>query len=254
MPARRHSLPHCILAALATLFAAPAAFAEEAQAPFGNRGQVALDKIFEVSSSGGSSAPPAIYLPYGLGSIGYGYRGIAGYMHDSTNTNTTGGQKSSADMVWLAPSVDVFVHDRVSIGGTLAVSLARGTSTIPGVLGQEPQTVTGTGFGFTVMPRVGYAIPLGSTFALWPRVGFGYGASSASYDDSLMDARPPWTDRWMGEAELGLVARLHRHVYVNLAPRLALTVNRTGSESGSRWDRTYVELGAAAGFGILLGS
>lgn len=250
MPARRSLLSLCFLPAFAALFFARAALAEEPQAPFGGRGQVALDNLVGLSSR--SSATYPIPLPTGLGSISYGYDGILGYRHETLRStpNQPGGYASSVDMAWFAPSVDVFVRERLSIGGTIAVSLAHGKSTSNGNLG-TPFPVESNGFGFTVMPRIGYAIPLGSTFAVWPRLGIGY---SGGLTATTSSNTAPWGERWMGDAELGLVTRLHRYVYLNVAPRLSVTVNRISAVPGSRWENTTIQLGGTAGFGILLGS
>jgi hypothetical protein len=59
----------------------------------------------------------------------------------------------------LDPSIDVFVARRMSlgVGSVLAYSFARSSASASLV---------------AVSPRVGYAVPLGRDFALWPRVSF----------------------------------------------------------------------------------
>ena len=59
----------------------------------------------------------------------------------------------------LDPSIDVFVARRLSlgVGSVLAYSFARSSASASLV---------------AVSPRVGYAVPLGRLFALWPRVSF----------------------------------------------------------------------------------
>lgn len=65
----------------------------------------------------------------------------------------------------LRPALDVFVIDRLSIGGAVEFTY---TSFRVGV-------GTTDLFTFTVMPRVGYSIPLGDKFAFWPQGGLGVG-------------------------------------------------------------------------------
>jgi hypothetical protein len=65
----------------------------------------------------------------------------------------------------LRPAADVFVIDRLSIGGALEFSFAS----------QRVGNVTADVFTFSVMPRVGYSLPLGDKFSFWPQGGIGVG-------------------------------------------------------------------------------
>src|SRR5512132_1779246 len=70
------------------------------------------------------------------------------------------GDASSTTFV-LVPALDWFVAERLSLGGFALVST---TSTSTAMM---DSSATALGIG----PRVGYAVPLGSRFTLWPKLG-----------------------------------------------------------------------------------
>ena len=74
------------------------------------------------------------------------------------------------------PSIDFFVARRLSLGLSVAFSYTIATET-PGTS------------DVTTSPRVGYALPLGRHFALWPRLamGFEFGTQGASPSGAFHD-------------------------------------------------------------------
>lgn len=60
----------------------------------------------------------------------------------------------------LAPALDYFIRPRLSVGGQLRLDF--------GKVGPQSLTVLGLG------PRVGYMVPLGAMFSLFPRAGVYY--------------------------------------------------------------------------------
>ncbi|MDI1431482.1 hypothetical protein [Polyangium sorediatum] len=250
------------LPALAALLAPSTTRAEEPTRPFGSRGQVALDDIVSLSAGGSPLGYPLVLpLGSGSGSFGLGYSGIAGYTRSTTSRTPgqPGGNESTTDMVWLAPSLDVFVGSHFSIGGTVAASYARGSQEVVKFDGRTLRS-EGSGFGFAIAPRVGYVVPLGASFALWPRLTLAYGGGDTEYEGETPDAAFLSSNRSIrGIAELGLVARIHRYVYLRAAPSLVVAASRSGGTTSaailSTDDQSFtVRLGATAGLGILLGN
>ncbi|MGK3990048.1 hypothetical protein WME99_43800 [Sorangium sp. So ce136] len=120
-----------LMIALAT-FSAGAARAEagaRASEPaidhFGGRGQVALDNIVGVTTEGGHLGPNMIAGARSQGSWGAtGYTGIVGYTFSDTRSSRT-------HTGWISPSIDVFVTDQLSVGGTLGLSYMSGEYRMP---------------------------------------------------------------------------------------------------------------------------
>lgn len=133
------SLVSCLAAGTATLLVPGVALAE-----FGEAGNVSI----------------AIERTFGIH-----------YVHDTVDPEGPGSDSSGGTTVglgWYVPgtiihqpraAVDVFVIDRLSVGGSLAFFTESGD----GMLGD--------GDGVLFAPRVGYRLPLSRTFDFWPRGG-----------------------------------------------------------------------------------
>ncbi|MDI1482696.1 hypothetical protein [Polyangium sp. y55x31] len=262
MPGHRVLFVLSFLPALAALLAPSTTRAEESTKPFGSRGQVALDDIVSLSAGGSPLGYPLVLpLGGGMGSIGLGYGGIAGYSRSTTSRTPgqPGGYESTTDVVWFAPSLDVFVGSHFSIGGTVAASYARGAQEVV-TFDRGTQRSEGSGFGFAIAPRVGYVVPLGASFALWPRLTLAYGGGDTGFVGETPNAAFRSSNRSIrGIAELGLVARIHRYVYLRAAPTLVVAATRSSVPGAAAMvmtnDQNFtVRLGATAGLGILLGN
>lgn len=261
MPAPRRLFVLSFLPALAALLVTSAARAEEPAKPFGGRGQVAFDDIVALSVGGSRFGYPLV-LPVGMGSgsLGVGYSGILGYSSSTTfrNPGQPGGNKGTTDTMWISPSLDVFVRGHFSVGATLAASYGTGEGEQLDFNGQV-QRSKGSGYGFAIAPRVGYVIPLGTSFALWPRLTLGYSGGYTNFESTAPGRSVDWSNQnFRGIAELGLVARLHRYVYLRAAPELVISATRRAGSgfnpiSGEAQNEFSVRLGATAGVGILLG-
>jgi hypothetical protein len=261
MPAHRALFVLSFLPTLAAaLLFASSSFADERQRPFGERGQIALGDIVTLRN-GSSSFAYSAAVPFGPGltTMAVAYDGVLGYVHyDYANAaGSPGGYRSELHSVWLAPSLDAFVGRNVSLGGTVAASYSRGTTQDTAKFNGQFAHSEGTGFGFAVAPRVGYVIPLGESFALWPRLTLGMVRTAARYDSVTAGSYGSGTLQLRGVAELGLIARIHRNVYLRAAPELAVGYTRYlqypfGSNNGD--NRTFItSVGASAGIGILFG-
>ncbi|MBS2015888.1 MAG: hypothetical protein JST00_23575 [Deltaproteobacteria bacterium] len=160
-----------------------------------------------------------------------------------------GGAKSSH--IGLSPSVDVFVTDRLTIGGR--VTAARYTSsyvsrtTIPGSTQAISSTSGSEGYVLAFAPRVGYVVPLTDAIAFWPQIGITVGQSRSELDNAGRAL-----SRSLGaEVEAGFVMPIGRHVIVRVAPTLAYGyawIDATGG--GSSEDADTVRAGVRAQIGL----
>jgi hypothetical protein len=263
MPAPRSLFVVSLFPALAAVLVTSVGRAEEPARSFGERGQVAFDDIVALSAGGTRLGYPLVIpLSGGMGgSAAFGYSGILGYSHAETSRfpGQPGGYAGATDTAWFAPSVDVFVGRHFSLGGTIAASYARFAHEVVRFDGQVERS-EGSGYGFAVAPRVGYVIPVGASFAFWPRLTIGYNGGATGSESNLPGGSARSENRsFLGVAELGLVARIHRRVYLRAAPELVLRVSRASgtipwTSGGHAEDRGFaVRLGASAGLGVLLG-
>jgi hypothetical protein len=75
--------------------------------------------------------------------------------------------------ITLAPAVDYFVIDRLSVGGFISWSYV--------TAGDSDSS------RFAIGPRVGYNLTLSDLVSLWPKVGFSFATSSVSEDADAGD-------------------------------------------------------------------
>lgn len=145
--------------------------------PIGGRGRVVID----LAGFGGASAGLT-----GFGTLG----GFAGPVYFSSIDGSY--------IVGLAPSADVFVTERLSLGARVSVGWTK-----VGPFGD---------FSAGGAPRIGYALPISSSFAFWPRLGVGadFGGLGQTY---------------FADADAGFVMRVSKHLLVDLGP--VVTVRRT---------------------------
>jgi hypothetical protein len=81
------------------------------------------------------------------------------------NRSQSGGHGSTTT-IDLAPAVDYFVMDHLSVGGFLRFDYSHFPS--------------GHATAFGIGPRVGYDIPFSGLFSVWPKLGFSFATSSTS--------------------------------------------------------------------------
>lgn len=160
--------------------------------------------------------------PAGAGAVG-GLGGASGVALSGPisfgSSSGEGGTKSG--YLGVSPSIDVFVTERLTIGGRVtagrytASSVMR--STIPGTTQTTALSTGSEGYVLAVAPRVGYLVPLTESLAFWPQVGVMYGQSRSESDRAWRTL-----SRSVGvEVEAGLVMPIGRHVVVRVAPTLA---------------------------------
>ena len=131
--------------------------------PTGGKGTLAIDNItgLRVNAFSGISYAG----PLGISTSRYSIDPLAPGDPNQTFHSTT---------IWLAPAADYFLIDHLSIGGLVEIASVSGSvdSSLPGVgtVNNDLPTTTNV----TLLPRIGYLIPIGDRFAIWPRGGIGY--------------------------------------------------------------------------------
>jgi len=149
-----------------------------AQEQFGSRGQVVLNST-GTSLSGLFGTNPTVLTPF----LSFGQTSSTTSTVDTPIMHSETTQKVTS--LIINPGIDVFVIDRLSIGGEVAIGKAWASDkTVTKDVRSGVETTTTddgpspTTFGF--MPRVGYSIPIGQHFSIWPRGGLGFVTSSYS--------------------------------------------------------------------------
>jgi hypothetical protein len=157
--------------------------------------------------------------------------------YSSNNVSIFGGPLTSLAASYSAPRLafDGFVTDGLSIGGSVSYFW---TSTT-----QLGATSSNSADGFMVMPRVGYALALAPTTALWPRVGFSYIHVSGSGNSGSLYAVT---------LEVPLVIVLGPHVALLAGPTLDLGVGGSEEMSGTTLDIKETDIGVQFGIACSL--
>lgn len=113
---------------------------------------------------------------------------------------------SASESVTFAPSADIRVGERVTLGGVVAISQASYH-----VDGQPTQRATSV----RIAPRIGYLIPLGSTLALWPKAQIEVATSEGFVGRGAAAG--------IG-TELAAVLPLTSHIYFSVAPQFTYSL------------------------------
>lgn len=148
----------------------------------------------------GSYSPAPMPRPSGVDNIGeeaqitFGVDRVMGVAFDRAVISATGGDVTNkATNVALfgnpggaseAPSLmiprlslDYFVVESVSVGGSLLYFSQSTEQETPAGSGDGPTTTT-----FAIAPRVGYAMAFDETFSIWPRAGITYFSSKSEQE------------------------------------------------------------------------
>ncbi len=164
---------------------------------------------------------------------------LFGYLHlqttetqNGTRTTTTAdivsgfGNGISLLTLYSAPrlALDYFVTDRFTLGGSATVFHASvSSSSTPGVT-----TTTSTLWGYSLAPRLGFALPLGSGVSFWPRVGFTWVQLSQSFSGSSQD-----TDVYALTIEAPFLFRVGSNFFLTAAPTLDLGLGGSTSQTST---------------------
>jgi hypothetical protein len=146
----------------------------------------------------------------------------------------TSGRRTSNTVTALGvtPSFDVFVTDRLSVGGEVSASWLATTAqleTPPGAAPPISDQGESHGYAFGVAPRIGYAFPLSESWAIWPRVSFRAHIARQEFDNTGVSV-----GRTFGtDGNLGIVHRLSKHALFEFGPLLAYRVRSVDGSMGS---------------------
>lgn len=154
--------------------------------------------------------------PLGLGPLGF-FGPLAISSSASEQATPDGKATTKQTSLALAPSLDVFVTERLSVGGRVTAGVVS-TSIHQPFHGQPPYELDTHGFITSFEPRIGYVIPISSSFAFWPRAGVGYQMSRQTND---VTDRRALTRTYSVESNLGVGLRLSRHALFDVGPVLA---------------------------------
>jgi hypothetical protein len=151
----------------------------------------------------------------------------------------------------IAPSIDVFVTSGFSIGAAVTGYYAISRQPL------ENGSMSSTTIGGTLRPRIGWSIPLGSRFALWPRASVAIGAShSSDVPTTSVDGMPSRTDStnvsWAVGGEAMFVAPVMRPLAFVLGPTIGYGKSDvvTGESSTLASTRVF-SVGARGGISLV---
>jgi hypothetical protein len=148
--------------------------------------------------------------------FGFGRQGQIAVSSDfalslGTTSHSRGG--SSTDVV-LAPALDYFVIDNLSLGGQVSLTWSKNGDW------------HGTGFG--VAPRVGYDIAFADQVSFWPHLAISFASFSDSNDTS--------TTRIGVAAYAPLLLHPAQHFFIGLGPRVSTDLSSRASSQGVSGD------------------
>ncbi|MBX3215034.1 MAG: hypothetical protein KF850_23570 [Labilithrix sp.] len=241
MPVRPH-LVAALFASLALIFWSRAARAErELIVPFHEGGHIVFDQLSGLRLDATS---------------GVAYAGPAGVAFRSTKSDALvpGGPSSetSTTSVWFAPSADVFVTDHLSVGGRVEIAHTWGAIEGGGRRLELPGTTS-----MTFLPRVGFFVPFGDRFGIWPRAGVGWCSVESVSFASTGSAPTRDTFRAMLlDVDLSLVYRFGETFFMRAGPEVGVTLGgRQTSETGGTSagaGASVLQISGTIGFGMNL--
>jgi len=232
-----------------------AAFADPLETEAGAKGTLAIDQLagFRASSVDGIGF---------AGPLGFSISRIA---IDTVTAGTTVTTSLKRTAFWLAPSVDYFVIDHLSVGGVVEFSTT--SSTIESTAAAASTTVSlPAATNFTIVPRIGYLIPFTDRFSLWPRAGIGFftrqdpptvvagtataaGSSTSSTSGAIIDL------------DANFLFRLTNQVFLKAAPTFSValgantsrtTTAGTTTTTGPSQSTAFYNFGILGGVGVFL--
>ena len=165
---------------------------------------------------------------------------LFGYLHlQTTETQNGTDATTTADVVsalgntvsllslYATPrlALDYFVTDRFTVGGSATLFHASASpASMPGVT-----TTTATLWGFSLAPRLGFALPLGSGVSFWPRVGFTWVQVSQSFSGDSQE-----THIYALTIEAPFLFRVGSNFFLTAAPTLDLGLGGSTSLTSRR--------------------
>jgi hypothetical protein len=240
-------------ASLATLALGRAALAADLP-PFGQPGHVVFDDLVgfrfgepgylgQLRSAGfgwfGTAPPPTV-----------GQGGIFGYEHGSDvrpmmlDATTSANVHVTTDTIWIAPAFDYFIARRVSLGASLGLLYSNIGVSGPSVFkGEKADALL-----LSIVPRVGYVVPITDRLALWPRLAVGYTtAASGQYFGQIGGwGAPQSVQTWIAGGDLGVVFRVTRNLMLHLTPSIVASYTKANEAQGAFHDFAIGAAGEAS--------
>jgi hypothetical protein len=207
----------------------------------GTAGTVVLSDLLGL---GAGSAPQV-----GLGASGALQPMMTGWLVYQKSETTMRGTSYRLTTFALAPTLDVFIADRVSLGGQLT---AFHTSFDSDPSYSNTSSLTGAG----LRPRLGYVVPLGDTLAFWPRAFGAIAVAGRKETITALDGTPHVSSdtllSWSVGAEGDLVARLGRVVLLTLGPTVAYGKVQRADTTSSETTNSTISFGVRGGISLVL--
>jgi hypothetical protein len=210
---------------------------------FGAAGSVVLDDLvgFGMRSSTGN-----VGIAPGIGLVGGSAVGSAVTGWVSFNRTTLGDDELST--VALAPTVDVFVAPRLSLGSQLTLFSAKSTST--------SSAFGDTSFvGGGLRPRIGWVIPLGDDLSFWPRGFASFTAMHSTVESGISPDHARSTSTvisWSVGGEGVLVAQVARFVALTFGPTISYGNMQTLDTQATGSSSTTLSVGVRGGISLVL--
>ncbi|MBK7395384.1 MAG: hypothetical protein IPJ34_03540 [Myxococcales bacterium] len=163
--------------------------------------------------------------------------------------------------IWLAPSIDYFLVDNLSIGGLFSIETTFGSQTnkvkqIVSGTSAETENDLPTVVSFTLMPRIGYLIRTSDRLSIWPRIGVGYfngrnGAVETSTDTTTGKTTSQTVttsiSSMLFQLDLGIIYQVTDNVFFRVAPGVAFSTN---GSSTVRYKGAYDKEGVGQRLGV----
>lgn len=237
-----------VAAAFGVLFAPAEASAQRSlMTPLGGKGQLAIDQLagFRVGAVNG----------------GVTYAGPLGFSvqsYSSADYNGRGNTVFHNTSFWFAPAADYFVIDHLSIGGLLELSTTSGSVDQPiNGSGATQNFNQPTTTDFTLMPRIGYMIPLANDrIGIWPRGGLGY-ASRQVANGNLNNLQKETFGSVVSTIDVGFIFRVNETFFFRAAPEMTFSLGGSHSSTDNAGrsvsaNASFFQFGVVTGIGVLL--
>jgi hypothetical protein len=243
------------LAVVAVMLAPrPAEAQRELLTPLGGKGQLAIDQISGLRVGVSAYGPSVNY---------YGPLGLAVQNYSQADPGVANGTDTiHLTTVWIAPSLDFFVIDHLSVGGLLVFASTSGSIDTPQM--GNPNVTNSASIPtlqtFELLPRVGWMVALSDRWGIWPRGSIGYVSQGVSPAAGGAGPGSNASDTVHGlvlDIDVGFLFRVNETFFLRAAPELGWlpsgshsftdAANRTTS-----YDAHYVQFTLTAGIGVLL--
>lgn len=233
-----------LLCVAALLVTSTAAAQSDLLTPTGGRGQLAFDNItgLRISAAGG--------LQYA------GPLGIATQRYSVADYGGRGDTIYHLTTFWIAPAADYFVIDQLSVGGMIELASTSGSVDIPLSPTADQNFDLPSTTHFSLLPRVGYMIPIGDRFGIWPRGGIGYVSRQVVTNPGNNASRDTFSALSFF-ANCGFIYRMNETFFIDAAPEIAFSLGGSHSSTNPAGasvsaDAGFFQFGIFTGLGILL--